>query len=115
MLLFWEILMTWKLFKTLGSDKIKIVDTQWDMTLKMKGMLFALPSNIGLDQMKGGWVIHLQADEVIHEQDLNTLRNAIVKYQDDFKIEELLFTLSEFQKATISTFIRVEKPIDLKS
>jgi glycosyltransferase involved in cell wall biosynthesis len=82
---------------TLGSDKIKIVDTQWDMTLKKKGKLFALQSNIGLDQMKGDWVIHLQADEVIHEQDLNKLKKAIVKYNDDSKVEGLLFPFLNFR------------------
>lgn len=82
---------------TLRSDKIKIVDTQWDMTLKKKGKLFALQSNIGLDQMKGDWVIHLQADEVIHEQDLNTLKDAIEKFNDDSKVEGLLFPFLNFR------------------
>jgi glycosyltransferase involved in cell wall biosynthesis len=82
---------------SLGSDKIKIVDTQWDMTLKKKGKLFALQSNIGLDQMRGDWVIHLQADEVIHEQDLDTLKNAILKYNDDPEVEALLFPFLNFR------------------
>jgi glycosyltransferase involved in cell wall biosynthesis len=82
---------------TLGSDKIKIVDTQWDMTLKRKGKLFALQSNIGLDLMKGDWVIHLQADEVIHEQDLNKLKNAILKFNSDPKVEGLLFPFLNFR------------------
>lgn len=81
----------------LKSEKIKIVDTVWDMTMREGGKLFALQSNIGLDHAKGDWILHIQADEVIHENDLSTLKKCIGQYNDQPKVEGLLFPFLNFR------------------
>lgn len=81
----------------LGSPKIRIVDTVWDNSLKTGGKLFAQQSNIGLDEMKGDWVIHIQADEVIHEKDASKLLNWIKEGDKNRKVEGLLFPFLNFR------------------
>jgi len=81
----------------IDSDKIKIVDTLWDMNLRKHGKLFAQQSNMGLDLMDGDWIIHLQADEVIHENDLDVLNKAIRRHNHDPKVEGLLFPFLNFR------------------
>lgn len=83
--------------KNLGSSKIRIVDSLWDMNLKTGGKLFAQQSNLGLDEMTGDWVIHIQADEVIHEQDIMKLKEYIIKYNSIQKVEALLFPFLNFR------------------
>jgi glycosyltransferase involved in cell wall biosynthesis len=81
----------------LKSPKIRIIDTIWDMNLRVGGKLFAQQSNIGLDNVSGDWIIHLQADEVIHEADVGKLRTAINRYKDDPQVEGLLFPFLNFR------------------
>jgi glycosyltransferase involved in cell wall biosynthesis len=63
----------------IGSEKIKIVDTVWDETLREGGKVFAQQANIGFDNCSknADWLFHLQADEVIHENDLPLIRKTL--------------------------------------
>lgn len=81
----------------LALPKIVIVDTIWDMDLRKDGKLFAMQSNIGLDNVSGDWIIHLQADEVIHEQNLSALVSKIRQYDNDPRVEGLLFPFLNFR------------------
>lgn len=81
---------------SLGSDKIKIVDTVWDMNNRTGGKVFAQQSNAGLDHISGDWAIHIQADEVIHEDDLPKILEAIQLYDSDKSVEGLLLPFIHF-------------------
>lgn len=69
----------------------------WDMNLRKGGKLFAQQSNLGLNSVTGDWIIHLQADEVIHESDILKLKEYIIKYSKDPKVEGLLFPFLNFR------------------
>ncbi|MGI6342343.1 MAG: hypothetical protein ACOXZ9_05130 [Bacteroidales bacterium] len=51
----------------IGSDKIVIIDTVWDDSIRTDGAIFRQQANIGLEQTKGDWCLHIQADEVLDE------------------------------------------------
>ncbi|MDF2552977.1 MAG: hypothetical protein K0R36_2318 [Chryseobacterium sp.] len=76
--------------ENLNSPKIRIVDTIWDDNLKQHGKIFAQQSNIGLEHVTGDWVFHIQADEVIHENDLPKILENIKKYNDNPVVEGFL-------------------------
>jgi len=78
------------------SPKIKIIDTVWDMKLRTGGKIFAQQANLGLDDATGDWIIHIQADEVIHEQDIEVLKQYIVDLDKETKIEGFLFPFLNF-------------------
>lgn len=82
--------------ESLNSSKIKIIDTIWDTNLRVGGKIFAQQSNIGIDAIKGKWGFHIQADEVIHEDDLNKIKTAIDNFNDDLKIDGFLFPFLNF-------------------
>jgi len=82
--------------ENLKSPKIKIIDTAWDENLRKGGKIFAQQANIAADHISGDWGLHLQADEVIHENDLYKIREAILKYQEDKRVEGLLFKFINF-------------------
>ena len=83
--------------QNLNSAKIKIIDTVWDMNLRKSGKIFAQQSDIGLDHVTGDWVIHLQADEVLHENEISSLKKYILKYDSDDRVDGLLFPFLNFR------------------
>lgn len=82
--------------QNLKSDKIKIIDTVWDLSKRTGGVVFAEQSNIALDGVTGDWVIHVQADEVIHENDVAKLKEEILKYDKDPRVEGLILPYYHF-------------------
>lgn len=82
--------------EALGSPKIKIIDTVWDEQMRVGGKIFAQQANIALDACTGDWLFHIQADEIIHEADLPTIRAAIQQADPDKQIEGLLFDFLNF-------------------
>ncbi|MHC1703984.1 MAG: glycosyltransferase [Tenuifilaceae bacterium] len=80
----------------LKSDKIKIIDTVWDLNKRTGGVVFAEQSNIALDACTGDWVIHIQADELIHEDEVFKIKEDILKYDSDPNVEGLLMPYYHF-------------------
>ncbi len=80
----------------LGSDKIRIIDTKWDMNLRKGGKIFAQQSNIALDATTGDWAFQIQADEVMHEKDLPTILKAIEAEHHQPATDGFLFPFMHF-------------------
>ncbi len=87
---------TLALIRELGSPKIKIVETVWDDTQRMGGKVLADQTNIALAHTTGDWAFYLQADEVVHEDDLPVIRGAMEKHINDESVEGLLFSYKHF-------------------
>ena len=81
--------------EAIGSDKIRIIDTVWDDDLK-GGRVFREQTNIGLDHIKGDWGLHIQADEILHENERENILKAIDLYENDKDVEGLLFRYVHF-------------------
>ena len=89
---------TLKLINQIDPDKIKIVETQWDESLRLGGRVLAAEtdkafSNISKDS---DWGFYIQGDEVVHEKYLDTIYEAMLKYKDEDKIDGLLFKYLHF-------------------
>lgn len=82
--------------ESLKSSKIKIIDTVWDMNLRTGGKIFAQQSNIGIDAIKGKWGLHIQADEIVHEDDVYKIKSAIDKFNDNSDVEGFLLPFLNF-------------------
>lgn len=80
----------------LHPTKIKIIDTVWDDNLREGGKIFAQQANIALDNCKGKWAFHIQADELIHEQDYDKVKQAIAAADKDENIEGIVFDFLNF-------------------
>jgi len=87
---------TRRAIEEINSPKIKIIDTIWDDNLRKDGKIFAQQANIALDNITGDWGFHIQADEVIHENDLQKIKNAIHENDGNKKVEGLLFHFLNF-------------------
>lgn len=81
---------------SLNSDKLKIIDTEWDIEQFPSGMENAHQTNIAKEACTGDWLIYLQADEVIHEKYLDTIVQKCRERLDDDRVEGFLFKYIHF-------------------
>lgn len=82
--------------EAISSDKIKIIDTVWDMNMREGGKIYALQSNIGIDNITGDWAFHIQADEVIHENDIQKIKEQIIIHDKNEKIDGFVLPFYHF-------------------
>jgi glycosyltransferase involved in cell wall biosynthesis len=61
---------TLELIQSIGDPKIRIVESVWDESMRKDGLIFSQQTNVALRRCTGDWAFYLQADEVIHENDL---------------------------------------------
>lgn len=82
--------------ENIGSDKIKIIDTVWDIEKYPRGMEHAHQTDIAKEHCTGDWLFYLQADEVIHEKYLPVIQSRCKELLDDKEVEGLLFRYRHF-------------------
>ncbi len=83
---------------SIRSQKIKIIDTVWDDTLRMGGQVLAVETNKAMDAISpmSDWAFYIQADEVIHEKYHGPIRAAMERWNDRQEMEGLLFNYLHF-------------------
>jgi glycosyltransferase involved in cell wall biosynthesis len=84
------------LVESIGSEKIKIIDTEWTDRETLKNAIYSQQTNIALRECKGDWCFYIQADEVLHEKYLETIVRKCELYKNDPEIEGLLFAYRHF-------------------
>jgi hypothetical protein len=82
--------------EAIGSHKIRIVDTVWDIEKYPRGMEHAHQTDLAKELCSGDWLFYLQSDEVVHERDLETIRSRCEELLDDQEVEGLLFRYLHF-------------------
>jgi hypothetical protein len=89
---------TRELIENIGSSKIQIIDSVWDDSQKNGGRVYGLETDKAF-QVIGSeydWCLYIQADEVIHEKDYSTIRDAISKWNSHKDIDGFLFNYYHF-------------------
>jgi hypothetical protein len=89
---------TLALVQSIGSPKIRIVQSVWDDSLREGGKVLAAETDKALAQVGPGsdWAFYLQADEVVHEKHLDTIVRAAKQYAGMPDVEGLLFRYVHF-------------------
>jgi glycosyltransferase involved in cell wall biosynthesis len=91
---------TEKMVRDIGDPKIRIIPTQWNERIRsdysVKGFVYGQQKSIALFNCTGDWAFYLEADEVLHENDLTKIRAAMEKYMDDERVEALAFDYLHF-------------------
>ena len=80
----------------IGSPKIKIIDTVWNIEKYPRGMEHAHQTDLAMKACTGDWLFYLQSDEVVHEKDLERIRLRCEELIDDQEVEGLLFRYRHF-------------------
>jgi glycosyltransferase involved in cell wall biosynthesis len=91
---------TEKILRAIGDPKIRILLTQWNERIQpdysVKGFVYGQQKSIALFNCTGDWAFYLEADEVVHEDDLPKIRAAMEKHLDDGRVEALAFDYLHF-------------------
>ena len=87
-----------EMITSIGSNKIKIIHSVWDNSLREGGKVLAVETNKALDATASDsdWLFYIQADEVIHEKYQAVIIDAMRKYKDDKRVDGLLFHYTHF-------------------
>jgi len=67
---------TFEAVQELCDPKIKAFRSEWDLRPR-DGLALSEQTNLALDRASGDWIVYLQADEVLHEDDLQVIRTNI--------------------------------------
>jgi hypothetical protein len=82
--------------ESINSDKIRIIDRTWSEKDFVDGKVFANETSFALSQCTGDWCIYLQADEVVHERDLQPIRELCLNSINDSRVDGFLFKYYHF-------------------
>lgn len=91
---------TESMLRALGDSKIRIIPTRWNERIRsdysVKGFVFGQQKTIALYNCTGDWAFYLEADEVLHEDDLPKIRAAMEKHLENERVEALAFDYLHF-------------------
>lgn len=82
--------------ESIGGDKVKIIDTVWDEKYCVRGAIHSVQTDIAKKACSGDWLFYLQADEVVHEDDLPIIHNRCEELLENRAVEGLLFKYIHF-------------------
>lgn len=87
---------TEKMIQAIKDSKIKIIHTNWNENMKDRGYVYGQQKMIAQFNCSGDWAFYLEADEVVHENDLENITNSMKKYLNDKDVEALVFDYIHF-------------------
>lgn len=89
---------TLDVIRSIDDRKIRIVETEWDDTRREGGRVLALETDKAFAAIPSqyDWCFYIQADEVLHEQYVETVREAMKRHIADPRVEGLLFNYRHF-------------------
>jgi len=82
--------------RAIGSDKIRILETRWNESMRDRGFVYAQQKMIAQFNCTGDWAFYLEGDEILHEDDLATIRASMQRHLDDARVEALVFDYHHF-------------------
>ena len=80
----------------LRSEKIILFDTVWNLEKFPGGTEYAHQTDLAKQRCTGDWLLYLQGDEVLHEDDLPQIRKQCEKYWTDDRVEGMIFDYLHF-------------------
>lgn len=89
---------TLRLIQEIDPQKIRIIETIWDESLRKGGVVYAKETDKAFQAIAAhsDWAFYIQGDEVVHEKDLPIIKEAMQKWKDDASVDGLLFNYIHF-------------------
>jgi hypothetical protein len=89
---------TLELIRSIDSPKIRIIETAWDDSLRKGGAVLAQETNKAFRAVSDDvdWAFYIQGDECLHEQYHDIVREEMLRWKDDARVDGLLFRYKHF-------------------
>ena len=87
-----------EIISNIDPEKINILETQWDESLREGGKVLADETNKALQVVPDDcdWIFYIQGDEVVHEKYLPVIKAAMEKNLNNLEVDGLLFKYKHF-------------------
>ncbi len=82
--------------RAMNEPKLRLVETTWNEQCRSHGFVYGQQKMIAQYNCTGDWAFYLEGDEVLHEDDLDSLRRAMAHYLNDEAVEALAFDYLHF-------------------
>ena len=86
--------------REINDPKIRIIHTTWNENirndLRVKGFVYGQQKSVALFNCTGDWAFYLEGDEIVHEDDLDSIRSSMEHHLDDNRVEALYFDYLHF-------------------
>lgn len=80
----------------IADPKLRIIRSHWNDGMHAKGFVYAQQKMIAQYNCTGDWAFYLEGDEVLHENDLDRIRDSMLSHLPNPKIEALAFHYHHF-------------------
>lgn len=89
---------TLELVQNISSDKLRIIETEWDESLREGGKVLAEETMKAYKAIAedADWCFYIQGDEVVHEQGHQAIHTAMQQWKDNPEVEGLVFDYRHF-------------------
>lgn len=89
---------TEEMIRKIGSEKIKIFETEWDLSQLPGGKVLAIETNKAFQYISSDsdWAFYIQCDEVVHEKYHSSIQSACEKFVHDKSVMGLVFHYTHF-------------------
>lgn len=80
----------------IGDSKIRIIDSRWNESMRDRGFVYGQQKMIAQYNCSGDWAFYLEGDEVLHEDELNSIVKSMSDNLLDPDVEALYFDFFHF-------------------
>jgi len=87
---------TLRSIEAINDCRIKILKVRWNEKMQTAGFVYGQQKMLAQSQCMGDWAFYLEADEVLHERDLETIKDSMQRHLVDDKVEALVFDYVHF-------------------
>lgn len=89
---------TLELIRAIPTNKIRILETVWDESLREGGRVLAVETDKAFAALDptSDWAFYIQGDEVVHEKDLPAIQQGMQNYLHQEAVDGLLFSYRHF-------------------
>ena len=78
----------------IGDARVRMIECEWDLSRGDDAL--ACETQRAMDACHGSWGIYIQADEVLHENGAQLLKEKVAEWDDDERVEGLLVNYLHF-------------------
>ncbi len=87
---------TLAIIKSIDSDKIILLETEWDTARFLQGSIYAQQTDLARSKCTGDWLIYIQGDEVLHEEDIQQIQISCAEHLHNEEVEGLVLNYIHF-------------------
>ncbi|MFA6015764.1 MAG: glycosyltransferase [Gallionellaceae bacterium] len=87
---------TLQALRAINDPKLRIIETTWNEKMIDRGYVYGQQKMIAQFNCTGDWAFYLEGDEILHESELDIIRNSMEKHINNQDIEALAFDYYHF-------------------